>query len=35
MGEVGGAGLYMDFCHPTAEGNRVMGEAIFSAVRDW
>lgn len=35
MGEAGGAGLYMDFCHPTAEGNRVMGEAIFSAVRDW
>ncbi len=35
MGEAGGADLYMDFCHPTAEGNRVMGEAISSAVRDW
>ncbi len=35
MGDAGGADLYMDFCHPMAEGIRVMGEAIFSAVRAW
>ena len=33
--QAGGAQLYMDFCHPTAAGNRVIAAALAPVLADW
>jgi hypothetical protein len=31
----GGAALYMDFCHPTAAGNRAIAAALTPVLAAW
>lgn len=33
--DAGGAELYMDFCHPTAEGNAVIARALAPIIGPW
>lgn len=33
--QAGGAQLYMDFCHPTAAGNRVIAAALTPVLAEW
>jgi lysophospholipase L1-like esterase len=35
LGNAGGAELFMDFCHPTADGNRVIAQALLPLLADW
>jgi lysophospholipase L1-like esterase len=32
MAQAGGDSLYFDFCHPTANGNRVIAEALYDSI---
>jgi lysophospholipase L1-like esterase len=33
--EAGGENLFMDFCHPTGDGNRVIAHSIFPLIIKW
>ncbi len=33
--EVGGDAVYLDFCHPTAAGNRAIAEAVLGVLGEW
>jgi hypothetical protein len=35
LGGAGGADLFMDFCHPTAEGNRVIADILYPILAEW
>jgi hypothetical protein len=35
LGRAGGADLFMDFCHPTAAGNRVIASELEPILRAW
>ena len=35
LAAAGGARLFMDFCHPTADGNRAIAKALEATLRGW
>ena len=35
VGKEGGASLFMNFCHPTADGNRVIAAELKPVVERW
>lgn len=35
LGRAGGSALFMDFCHPTAHGNRAIADALEPILRGW